>query len=222
MAKTINIFCVIAKTGSQKSIYVNDIIRDRNFMKKCNLTPMVYGTTRKMRANETDGIDYFFHTKEQYEKIQDDDLIESRSYYTLQDGLIYYFTKNEYIERIKTNMICVISPYQYENYKMWCARENIKSPNKYKLFVIFVDASIKKRINRIMGLSQGDETIIYEMCRRLIQEKNEFDDVSKRITEISDPKSANNVCYIDNNSANTLDIAYNIEKVRGFLRRYAN
>ena len=119
-----NIFCILGKTGSGKTTFLNDIINDKKFMNNNKLELLVYGTTRNKRENEVDEVDYHFHTQEEYDRIEDDELIESRSYYTINDGIVYYFTKTDYFNSDK-NIICVVSPYQYENYRSWCAKENI-------------------------------------------------------------------------------------------------
>lgn len=212
--KVVNIFCILAKTGAGKTEYVNRILNDQQFMKENNLSLLVYGTTRSMRENEKEGIDYYYHSMEDYNKITNEELIESRSYYTLNDGEVYYFTKTEYFQK-ETNIICIASPYQYESYKSWCTRENIKGA-KYNLNAIIINTDLKVRIDRLIKRASKDEDI-YEMCRRIIQERNEFDDVGKRILEISNPDQSKNGCYVDNTLHDELN--KNIKKIKGFIRQ---
>lgn len=214
--KTVNIFCIVAKTGSGKTRYTNGLLADKSFLNKMNLSLLVYGTTRNKRSNEIDGIDYHFCTNEEYEKIPEDDLIEYRSYYTMNDGTIYYFTKKEYFED-KHNIICIASPYQYESYRNWCSKQNIKGDN-YRIFLISIDCSLKIRIERLLDRAEKDSDI-YEICRRVMQEKNEFEDVGKRIPELIDPMMATNVCIIDNNSSLEIDILCNLMKLKEFIKR---
>lgn len=215
--KTVNIFCILAKTGGGKTEYINRLMKDKRFFKQNNLSLLVYGTTRSKRNGEKEGIDYFYHTKEEYEKITDDELIESRSYYTLNDGEVYYFTKTDYFNT-GSNIICIVSPYQYENYRNWCDKENIKGHKKYNINMIIIDTDIRIRIPRIIKRSKTDNDI-YEMCRRIIQEKNEFGDVGKRIPELIDPMLSNNVCLINNNMSEESKIQENVVKIKEFIRR---
>jgi guanylate kinase len=216
---TTNVFCVIAKSGAGKTEYLNRLLSDKKFLKNTKLSLLIYGTTRKKRKGEKEGVDYYYHTQEEYDNINYDDLIESRSYYTLNDGEVYYFTKKEYFD-ISGNIICITSPYQFENYRNWINRENIRTPNRYKLYAIIIDANIKIRLTRLMERSESEDDI-YENCRRVIQEKNEFEDVFTRIPELIDPMIHNNICYIDNNG-NREEIDKNIDKIKFFIKKYIN
>lgn len=217
MGKVVNIFCILAKTGGGKSEYVNNIIKDKKFMNSNNLNLLVYGTTRNPRAGEKEGIDYYFHTPEEYDKITDNELIESRSYYTLNDGVVYYFTKTDYFSK-NGNVICIASPYQYENYRNWCAKQNIKGDIKYNLNLIIIDTSLNIRIGRILNRVEKDDDI-YEMCRRVIQEKEEFNNVAERVPELLDPMMSNNVCFINNDIDGEDEILKNINIIKRFIRK---
>lgn len=219
----VNLFCIIAKTGAGKSVYINSIFDDKNFCKKHNLSMLVYGTTRNKRVGEKEGTDYHYYTLEEYNEIAPSDLVEFRSYYTLDDGTVYYFTKREHLETGK-NMICITSPYQYESFRNWCANQNLLGHKKYNLYLIYIDTDIKIRIRRLLDRAEQnhDDNKVLEMCRRVLQESNEFEDVSKNIPELIDPMLSTNVCYINNNSNETIDIGANINKVKMFIRRWIN
>ena len=217
MEKTINIFCILAKTGGGKSEYINRIIKDKRFMNSNNISLLVYGTTRNARNGEKEGIDYYFHTPEEYDKITDDELVESRSYYTLNDGVVYYFTKTDYLNK-NGNIICIASPYQYENYRNWCSKQNIRGQIKYNLNMIIIDTSLKVRMERILKRAQKEEDV-YEMCRRVIQERDEFNNVSERVPELLDPMLSNNVCFINNDLDGESNILQNINTIKRFIRK---
>ena len=219
--KRMNIFCIVGKTGGGKDLYLRSIIKDKRFMKKEDLSLLVYGTTRNMRPGEEDGVTYHFHTDEEYTKIAPDELIESRSYYTLNDGEVYYFTKNEYFENAGTeNIICSASPYQYESYRYWCARENLKKEKEYNLYIILLASDLKTRMYRLLERATKDSDI-YELCRRVQQEKMEFEDVGNRIPEIIDPMLSSNSCLINNNGSTEKDIEANVTKIKEFIQRYS-
>ena len=214
--KKVNLFCFIGITGTGKDFYLHLLSQDTSFMKKYNLTNLVYGTTRSKRKNEVDGVHYHFHSNEEYEKIPKEELIEFRSYYTLNDGEVSYFTKPEYINS-DTNIICIASPYQYESYRNWCNLEKIKKNSDIDIHMIFINTDLKCRIERLMKRAKSDNDI-YEMCRRIIQEKTEFEDVSKRIPELIDPMQSINVCYIDNNCDES-GVKYNLEKIKKYIKK---
>ena len=224
-----NIFCILAKTGAGKNVYINNILKDENFLKNVDLSLLAYGTTRPPRKGEVNGIDYYFYSKEEYDKIPRKDIVETRSYYTMNDGEIYYFTKSDYFINSNTkNILCIASPYQYEHYRNWCANENIRG-NNYKLFLIMINTDLKIRLNRVINKRAVKDDDIYEVCRRVIQEKMEFEDVSARVPELKDSMSYSSACIIDNNfednnidkSLNLLSIETknNIDKIKDFIRR---
>ena len=212
---TIHIFCFMGKANAGKSMYIKKILSDLKFSRKFNLSPLTIGTTRKQRESEKDGKDYYFFSEEKYNDIKDDELVEFRSYYTLLEGVIYYFTKVEYLQTEK-NIICMTTPYQYENYRHWCEKENIKTPGKYELHLIYVEADIKTRINRALSEIETEDEI-YEFARKILRDRNEFGDVSKRIPELIDPMLSNNICFIFNNSEN--NIKENFCKIKSFIER---
>ena len=212
---TINIFCIVGKTGSGKSKYYNSLIKNNGFLKTYNIVPLVYGTTRSKRPGEVEGVDYYYHTETEFSKIDDKDMIEFRSYHTLNDGLIYYFTKTEYF-KTDNNVISITSPYQYECYRTWCMNENIKYPNKYKLHMILIDTKVETRILRVLERANNDDDI-YELCRRVVEERVEFDQVSKRLPELMDPILSDNVCFVGNNKNGRVAVNANLDRIKSFI-----
>lgn len=222
MKKSTNLFCIVGKTGSGKSLYMTKLLEDKRFISKYNISNLVYGTTRSKRKDEIEGKDYYFISKEEYAKINYDDLIEFRSYYTLNDGEVYYFTKKEYLED-SNNIICIASPYQYEKYKSWFYYKSLESNhNDYNIYAIIIDTDLKTRLNRVINSRTSKDDDIYELCRRVIQEKMEFDDVCKRLPELSTEQSTeyNNTCYIDNSSNTREDIVNNLIRIKKFISNF--
>ena len=70
---------------------------------------------------------------------------------------------------------------------------------------------------RGISRANSNESNIYEFCRRVLEEKNEFDDVKRRIAELDNPKEHPNVCYIDNSNEGETYIEYNLEKIVSFI-----
>lgn len=70
------LFVVSAPAGCGK-----DTILEKAFAKEINLCYSVSATTRAMRAGETEGISYYFKTREEFEKmIADGELLEHTEY----------------------------------------------------------------------------------------------------------------------------------------------
>lgn len=211
-----NIFCIIGRSGAGKSFYTNEIINDKKFLKKAKLEPLVYGTTRAKRSNEKDGVDYNFITEEAFEKIPKDKLIEFRTYSTI-NGKNHYFTKTDYIENKHNNLICTSSLYQYESYRNWVNLQNIKKPNSYKLYLIILDASVKNRLLRIIDRRCKTDNDIYEACRRIVEERAEFDQVSHRVPELMEPMGYNTVLYINTDNISDESNKANLNKIKEFI-----
>ena len=211
-----NIFCLTGRSGSGKSFYYNLIAQDSKFLKMNRLEPLVYGTTRSPRPEEKDGIDYNFVSEEAYKKIPKEKLIESRSYYTI-NGKKYYFTKTDYIEKRKNNLICTASLYQYESYRNWINLENIKHPDRYRLYLIILDADVKNRLLRVIDRRCKTDSDIYETCRRMVEERAEFDQVKSRVPELIDPMSYNTVLYVNTNDITVESNSGNLERIKEFI-----
>ena len=213
---TKNIFCIVGESGSGKSYYSNSIILDKKFMKQANLEQLIYGTTRAPRSGEKNGIDYNFISIEEYKKIPDDKLVEFRTYNTI-NGKVYYFTKSDYIEDKKHNLICTASLYQYESYRNWIANENIKNPGSYNLYLIILNANVKERLLRIINRRCENDDDIYEACRIIVEERAEFNIVKSRIPELMEPLSYNTVLYMNTNDISNESNIANLNKIRLFI-----
>ncbi len=211
-----NIFCIVGESGSGKTFYNNSIILDKKFLKQAKLEPLIYGTTRPIRSNERDGVDYNFVSEEDYKNIPQEDLIEFRTYYTT-NGNKYYFTKTEYIEKKKKNLICTASLYQYESYRNWIANENIKKPNSYNLYLIILNANVRERLLRIINRRCETDEDIYEACRRTVEERAEFNAVKARVPELTEPFSYNTVLYVNTNDISNESNLSNLNKIKQFI-----
>ena len=211
-----NIFCVVGESGSGKSYYTNSIILDTKFMKKAKLSPLIYGTTREPRSNEKDKVDYNFISIDEYNKLNPEDLIESRTYYTI-NGVKYYFTKREYVEDTKNNLICTSSLYQYESYRNWINKENIKKPGSYNLYLIILNAKVRNRLTRIIERRCETDDDVYEACRRIVEEKAEFDQVKSRVPELMDPLTYNTVLYVNTDNISNEFNKANLNKIKQFI-----
>ena len=211
-----NIFCIVGESGSGKNYYNNSIILDRKFIKKAKLKPLIYGTTREPKSGEVDGIDFHFISMEEYKKIPEEEIIDFRTYNTI-NGIKYYFTKADYIKEGKSNLIGITSLYQYESYRNWINLENIKNKDSYRLYLIVLDASVKNRLLRIIDRKCQTDEDIYETCRRIVEEKAEFDKMKSKIPELIDPMTYNTVLIINtNNISNEYNLA-NLNKIKQFI-----
>ncbi len=214
--RRINIFCIIASVGSEQEQYLKYILSDSKFVKEANLDKLIYNTTKPV--DNYDINEYKYYSTFEYNKIPKENIIDDRSYYTIIYGEVYYFTLRSDIENSNTNLICIASPYQYENYKRFVSIENIKNPDSYTISAILIHCSTKNRIsNKILYDNHIDDKEILEVCRRVLQDNSEFEDVKQRVPEFKDTLSCNNTCYVNGDDIEECTFNANILNIKGFI-----
>lgn len=98
--------------------------------------PVVYYTTRPMRKGEVNGKDYYFVTKEEFDKL---DLLEKRVFHT-KFGDWYYGTPLE----IKDGSLIICSPEQYKLIS-----------DKYDCIAFYINVDFESRYNA--AIKRGDD-----------------------------------------------------------------
>ena len=110
---------------------------------KYGITKIVTTTTREKRKGEVDGVDYFFVTKEQFERmIHEDKFVE----YTLYNGNMYGSTKDQ----IAPDKCVVIDPAGLRSY--------IALGNS-DIVTFYLEASEETRYKRMVLRGDGEEKI---------------------------------------------------------------
>ena len=124
--------------------------------KNYGITKVITTTTRSMRANEIDGVDYFFVSKEKFlELINQDRFVE----YTEYNGNYYGSTKDQ----IAKDKCIVIDPVGLKAY------EDLHDPT---IIIFFLNCSEQTRYERM--ISRGDDK---EKAKdRLINDRTAFAD----------------------------------------------
>lgn len=167
--------------------------------KNCGYKNIISTTTRPIRDGEVDGENYYFTTKDNFEKsIENDEFIEYREYNTILNGnkdKWYYGVKKNQIENNNdTNVIAVLDIIGLRGFKKYY-NENIIS------FFIHVDDEIRK--NRCYLRGDFDEL---EWERRLKDDKEKypFEIISKEVDFIID--GVNSPTHILNNMLKLIEI----------------
>lgn len=121
-------------------------------------------TTRKPRNLELNGIDYFFVSKEEFEKnIEKDNLLE-HAYFVGN----YYGTPADYVEKLRNEGKNVILEIEIEGATQ--VMKKCKSDGAFSIFLI--PPSLKALEDRIRGRKSESDDIILE---RLEKAKREMD-----------------------------------------------
>ena len=179
------IFLLMGKSTSGKDTIYNVLIRNEEF----SLKKVVPYTTRPMRDGEIDGIQYFFKSEEQYQKLKDEKkIIEERTYHTNYGPWRYFTADDGQIDLTAGNylMIGTIESYCY-------IRDYF---GKDKVEPILIDVDAKIRLERAMKREEKQEHPKYdEMCRRFLADEEDFSET--KIREASIEKRFYNNADID-------------------------
>ena len=140
--KSGQLIVISAPSGAGKDTVVKELMkRDSN-----NLWVSVSATSRSPREGEKDGVDYYFLTKEEFEKkIEEDFFIE----YTNYAGN-YYGTPKKYIKDKIDQGIDVILIIEIEG------ASNIKKLVPEAIFIFIMPPSLKELVRRLK--TRGTET----------------------------------------------------------------
>lgn len=172
------IIALMGKAGSGKDTILHALLKQPVFK---NAAPIVSCTTRPMRENEKDGIDYHFLTQSEFtDKILSGDMLEATVF---NDWC--YGTSLENLSKDKVN-IGVFNP---EGVGLLRSNENIK------LTLIYIEANDKDRL--IRQLSRENNPDVHEIIRRYSADEMDF---SEEEIEYLEPD-----CFITNNDGGSVN-----------------
>ena len=140
------IYVITGKSASGKDTF------KRMLLQETELSPIITMTTRKPRAKEVDGVDYFFKTIEEFEDMIDyGELMEFNAYVSEKDGQeikTYYGSSS--VDESK-DWVIVLDPAGVKVYKQFYGKDNVK--------VIYLDCDEPIRKQRAMKRGSCTEEI---------------------------------------------------------------
>ncbi len=167
------------ESGSGKDAMLKRMVDD-------GCTPIISTTSRPIRDGETDGVEYNFVTKAQFEQmIKDDKLIEYRTYNTLVGGVPdtwYYGATKEELDDNKVYVVIL---------DIEGAKAFISHFGKKRCFVTYMLVDERTREKRARMRGSFDKT---EWDRRLEADRKVF--TTEAVDEIADAIVRNN-CTLD-------------------------
>ena len=98
------IYVLMGKSATGKDTLYKKLLEDV----RINFNPIITYTTRPIRKGEQNGAEYFFKTKEEYEKTSKKDIIEERCYQTVYGDWYYYMVKDKQIDINSDNKYLLI------------------------------------------------------------------------------------------------------------------
>lgn len=150
------LFVVSAPAGCGK-----DSILEKALSKDINLTYSVSATTRAMRAGETEGISYYFKSREEFEKmIADGELLEHTEYCGN-----YYGTPKQTVEEVLADGKNVVLKIEIEG------AGNVKKMLPEAVLIFILPPSMQELSRRLHKRGTEDEDTI---AKRLKQAETEI------------------------------------------------
>ena len=129
-----------------------------------NYALSISATTRAPREGETDGKEYFFVTKEQFEKMRDERKLVEYAQYVNN----YYGTPKEYVEQKMAEGKDVILEIEIQG----ALKVKEKYPDALMLFLVPPDAQTLKE--RLVGRGTETADVIHDRLERAAQEAQEM------------------------------------------------
>ena len=158
------IFCLMGKSSSGKDTIYKKLLEESTF----SLHKIIPCTTRPIRKGETHGVEYFFYTENELQKLElAGKIIELRAYDTIH-GVWKYFTADDgQIDLFHNNYLMIGTLESY--IKM----QEYFGPDALVPIYVCVDDGI--RLQRALDRERNQENPRYsEMCRRFLADEKDF------------------------------------------------
>ncbi len=177
------IFVVMGKTSSGKDTIYKRVL-DSLTQSEGDVAPktVVIYTTRPMRPGETNGVEYFFATEEELQKLREQgNVIEERCFHTVH-GPWYYFTVNDGqidLENHSYLMINTLAGFEmiraYYNKIKKASEAKTAEEQKDIVIPIYIEADPKERLIRYINRESLQAKPNYkEVCRRFLADEEDF------------------------------------------------
>lgn len=141
-------------------------VRKALFQRDTNLKYSISMTTRKMRAGEQEGVDYFFRTKEEFERMIDEGRMLEYAEYVGN----YYGTPKQYVEEMIELGHDVFLEIEVQG------ALQVKKNYPQGVFIFLIPPSLEELKNRIIERGTETEDLI---MNRLTEARNEIEMMDK-------------------------------------------
>lgn len=158
------LFYVMGKSSSGKDTIYQEILS----REELKLRPFIMYTTRPIRADETEGVQYHFVTEEVLHRMQEKgQIIELRSYDTVH-GIWYYFTADgDFMDMEHCDYIALGTLESYEKVKNYYGASRVVP--------IYIEVQDVLRLERAIKREKKQAVPNYdEVCRRFLADQQDF------------------------------------------------
>lgn len=155
-----------------------DTIFDK-ILKYADYKPIISDTTRPMRVGEVQDKTYHFISNQEFvNRKVNNQYIENREYKT-EFGYWYYGINKNEIDIESNNTYLVIVDYQGVNsLREYCNKNGIKIKSFY------ITSNVKTRILRSLNRDKIDNEKSYEICRRILKDRDEIEAFCEKDNEL--------------------------------------
>ena len=163
------IFCLMGKRSSEKDKHVKKL-RERN----PKLVAVVPYTTRPIRENERNGVEYFFVSRETFDEMEaGGKVIEFRSYNT-KCGVWTYFTAGDgQIDLAAYDYLVIGTLISYRALREYFGENNVVP--------VYIEIEDGIRLERALARERSQKEPKYaEMCRRFLADSEDFSEENLR------------------------------------------
>lgn len=177
------IYCLMGKSASGKDTVYRHLLSDEAL----GLKKIVPYTTRPIRANEKDGVQYYFTDAAGLDKLtKEGKVIESRAYNTVH-GVWHYFTVNDHQINLASNDYMIIgTPEAFVKLKDYFGKDVVVP--------IYIELDDGVRLSRALDRERKQEEPKYEeMCRRFLADQEDFSEDNLKAAEITNRFSNENL-----------------------------
>ena len=168
------IYYMMGKSASGKDTLYKEI-RER-----CpELSTVTLYTTRPIRDGETNGVEYFFVTKEMLDEYDEQGkVIELRTYHTIHGDWHYATVDDGQVELNGNDYIILGTLESYEKMKSYYGEETIVP--------VYIEVEDGERLKRALNRELMQEKPKYaEMCRRFLADSEDFSEENLKKAGIS-------------------------------------
>lgn len=158
------IVLLMGKSTTGKDTIYKELL-ERNTL---DLKKVVIYTTRPMRDNEQNGVQYYFCDEEGYQKfLNDRKIIEGRTYDTCYGPWRYFTVDDGQIDLDEGSSLMIGTIEAYESMVEYFGQD--------KVVPVYIEISDRLRMERAMHRENKQEHPKYdEMCRRFLADEEDF------------------------------------------------
>lgn len=158
------IFYIMGKSATGKDTIYEELLTHSGL----ELQPFIMYTTRPIRANETDGVQYHFTDEEGLRRMQTEGrVIELRAYNTVH-GIWYYFTADGDSVTLATQSYLALGTLEsYQKVRGYYGEERV--------LPVYIEVADAERLERSIKREKKQEHPNFsEVCRRYLADEEDF------------------------------------------------